>query len=178
MTSEPDKLPEWRTRAAAVVDPSLAAVALSSEIAHEVFQHARECYPEEACGLLVGPRAGSPVRIERCTNVQERRRRLGESDLAARHGYWMDEKELMLALRRVDEEGNTLLMIYHSHVDTEAYFSHADLAAALGPDGTPLYPGVAHLVIAVYEDGVRDATGFVWSDELARYRGHAVQQVG
>jgi proteasome lid subunit RPN8/RPN11 len=90
----------------------------------------------------------------------------------------MDEKELMLALRRADEEGNTLLMIYHSHVDTEAYFSHADLAAALGPDGTPLYPGVAHLVIAVYEDGVRDATGFVWSDELARYRGHAVQQVG
>lgn len=178
MPIDPDNFPELRTRAAAVVDPTLAAVPLSSEIVHEVFQHARECYPEEACGLLLGPPGGPPLRIERCTNVQSRRKLSGESELDARHGYWMDEKELVRALRRADEEGNTLLIIYHSHVDAEAYFSHADLVSALGPDGTPLYPGVGQLVLSVYDDGVRDAGCFLWSEEAGGYSGHAVQQVG
>src|SRR5262245_23926261 len=46
-------------RAAAVLDPALPPVALPRGLVLEAFAHARECYPEECCGLLIGP-AGAP----------------------------------------------------------------------------------------------------------------------
>ena len=106
MSHAPDEAEDWRERAAAVVDPALPGVPVPRELIHELFQHARECYPEEACGLLVGPRGGPPVRIERCTNVQTRRKLQGESQLDARHGYWMDERELLRALQTTEQEGH------------------------------------------------------------------------
>ena len=177
MGSEPERTADGQARAPAVADPDLPSMGLPAELLLEVYQHARECYPEEACGLLVGPKGGPPARIERCHNVQDRRKLLGESELDARHGYWIDEKELMLALQRAEREGQALQVVYHSHVDTGAYFSHADLVAALGPEGLPLWPGVAQLVVAVYHEGVRDAAYFTWDEEARRFVGRAVAQV-
>jgi proteasome lid subunit RPN8/RPN11 len=177
MATQADPEQDWRERAAAVVEPGVAAIPLARELIYEVFQHSRECYPEEACGLLLGPEGGPSNRIARCTNVQTRRKLAGESDLDARHGYWIDERELVEVLRRAGEEGDALLWIYHSHVDTGPYFSHTDLDSALGPDGTPLWPGVGQLVISVYEDGVRDVAGYVWDDASAAFHGRAVQEV-
>lgn len=177
MAGDSANSPEWRARAAAWLDTASPAVPLPGQVVHEVFQHVRECYPEEACGLLVGPPGGVPSEVERCTNVQTRRKLAGESELDARHGYWIDERELIQVLRRAEGEGHAILWIYHSHVDTEAYFSHTDLAAALGPEGTPLWPGVGQLVLACYEDGVRDAACFVWDDDEGCYSGRVVQQV-
>lgn len=168
---------EWLERAAAVADPERPPAELPSVLVHEIFLHSRECYPEEACGLLLGPPGGPPTRIERCTNVQTRRKLDGLSELDARHGYWIDERELLRALRRAEEEGSSLLVIYHSHVDTEAYFSETDRDAALGPDGRPLWPGVAQLVLSVYEDGVRDMACFVWAEDVRGFVGQAVRQV-
>ena len=178
MSTARQRSPEWQARAAAVLDPARPPVALPAGLLDEVYQHAREGYGEEACGLLVGPGGGPPERIERCTNVQTRRKLAGESELDAREGYWIDERELLLAQRRASENGHELLVIYHSHVDTGAYFSHADLAAALGPGGTPLWPGVAQLVVSVYEDGVRDVVWFDWDDVACAFMGHAVERVG
>ncbi len=178
MASASQRAPEWATRAAARVDSALPPAELPAELLREVYQHARECYPEEACGLLVGPRGAAPRRIERCTNVQRRRKLAGESELDAHEGYWIDERELLQALRRAEQEGDVLRVIYHSHVDTGAYFSHADQAAALGPGDTPLWPGVAQLVVSVYESGVRDAAYFDWDEPLHAFRGHSVARPG
>ena len=158
-------------------EPGAGAIALPGTLLHEVFQHARECYPEEACGLLLGPSGARPVRIERCTNVQNNRKLSGQSDLDARHGYWIDEGELMRCLKRAEREGHEILVIYHSHVDTGAYFSATDAEQALGPDGRPLYPGVLQLVVGVDEHGVREAAGFTWSAEQSRFVGHAIREV-
>ncbi len=178
MPSASQRAPEWLTRAAVRVDPALPAVELPGELLREVYQHAHECYPEEACGLLVGPGGAAPRRIERCTNVQTRRKLAGESDLDAHEGYWIDERELLQALRRAEQLGEALRVIYHSHVDTGAYFSHADQAAALGPGDAPLWPGVAQLVVSVYETGVRDAAYFAWDEALRAFRGRSVARPG
>ena len=167
---------EWEARAAAVVDPQLAPWPIPDGLLFEVFQHALECHPEEACGLLLGAQGTAPTRVERCTNVQNRRRADGLSELDARHGYWIDEGELLRALRGAERGGEKLLVIYHSHVDTAAYFSHADLDAALGPDQRPLYPGVAQLVLSVYEDGVRDSALFLWDADTGSFAGRRVER--
>ena len=169
----------WRERAAVVVDPSLRPVLLPRELMLEIFQHARECYPEECCGLLTGVEgSGEPSRFVRCTNVQSRRRSMGESELDARHGFWIDELELLRTLRETEERGEALQVVYHSHIDTPAYLSHTDLQGAVGHNGAPLWPGVAHLVVSVQDGGVHEAALFEWDSEAGRFLGRAVQETG
>lgn len=165
----------WRARAAAVVDPSLEPVELPREVLLEVFQHARECYPEECCGLLLGSDAREAPRVLRCANVQSARAARGESDLDARQAFWIDEQELLHALRDADQSGERLVAVYHSHVDTAAYLSFTDLAGALGPDGSPLYRGAQQLVVSVQESGVSGAALFTWDAAAQRYRGRALR---
>jgi proteasome lid subunit RPN8/RPN11 len=148
---------------------------LPLEVVIEVFTHARECYPEECCGLLIGATASTPQRVVRCTNVQSQRHSRGESDLDARHGFWIDERELMRALREAEERGEDLRAVYHSHIDTEPYLSRADVEAALGPGGKPLWPGVSHLVVAVRDGVVREAVLYDWDATDARFVGRPVE---
>ena len=167
--------PTWKERAAARVDEAVEALSFPRELLLEVFQHARECYPEECCGLLLGSDWEAPVRIVRCTNVQSTRVARGESSLDARRAFWIDEQELLHALREADQRGERLVGIYHSHVDTAAYLSHTDLAGALGADGRPLYPGAAQLVVSVQESGVLGAALVAWDESSHGFRGRSVR---
>ena len=152
-------------------------VRLGRDLLLEVYEHARECYPEECCGLLTGPPGGLPQRIVRCTNVQNRRTAAGESALDARHAFWIDDTELREAIERAEETGNRMLGVYHSHIDTGAYLSEADLQAALGPDGRPVWPGVGHLVVSVQDGIVRDAAYFEWDEDAGAFVRRAVKEV-
>ena len=165
----------WQARAAVQVDGALPPAELPRDLLLEVFQHARECYPEECCGLLTGSEAEAPSRVVRCTNVQSARAARGESDLGARRAFWIDEQELFNALRGAEQRGERLVVIYHSHVDTAAYLSFTDLEGALGPDGLPLYAGVAQLVVSVQESGALGAALFEWDESARRFRGRAVR---
>jgi proteasome lid subunit RPN8/RPN11 len=166
---------DWRERAAAVSDAGAEPAPLPRALLLEVFQHARECYPEECCGLLSGTDRDGPLHVIRCANVQSQRVARGESNLDATRAFWIDEQELLNALRSAEASGEKLLIIYHSHVDTAAYLSHTDAAGALGPDGTPLYPDCAQLVVAVDESGPGDAALFVWDDAARAFRGRPVR---
>jgi proteasome lid subunit RPN8/RPN11 len=171
----PEPEAAWPARAAVQVDASLEPIALPRALVLEVFQHARECYPEECCGLLTGTDERGPLRVVRCTNVQNTRVARGESDLDARRAFWIDDQELLNALRGAEQRGERLVIVYHSHVDTAAYLSFTDLEGALGPDGLPLYPGAAQLVVSVQEAGVLGAALFEWDDAAHRFRGRAVR---
>lgn len=166
---------EWRERAAAVADPEAEPAQLPRELLLEVFQHARECYPEECCGLFTGTESAGPLHVVRCANVQSKRVARAESNLDASRAFWIDEQELLHALRTAEFSGERLWLVYHSHVDTAAYLSHTDVAGALGPDGEPAYPRSAQLVVSVRESGVGEAALFEW-DEVARsFRGRPVR---
>ena len=166
---------DWRSRAAAVPDAAREPARLARDLALEVFSHACESYPEECCGLLLGPPGGAPLEVIRCTNVQNQRLARGESDLDARRAFWIDEVELHRALRDADAREHVLRVVYHSHIDTGAYLSHTDLQGALGPDGMPLYTGAAQLVVAVSEAVVREAALYEWDAAGGCYQGRVVE---
>ncbi len=168
----------WRERAAAVADPELPAATLPRELIAEIFAHARECYPEECCGLLIGMPDGGKQRVVRCANVQSQRQARGESELDASQGFWIDPSELEAALRAAQGREEELRAVYHSHVDTEAYLSQTDLLAATGSGGEPIWPGVAHLVISVREGKVRSAALFEWDDARSVFRGRFAHEEG
>jgi proteasome lid subunit RPN8/RPN11 len=152
---------------------------LVADLVMEIMGHARECYPEECCGVLLGTAGGPPQQAVRLTNVQSLRRSRGESELDAGHGFWMDEAELLATLRDAERRGQELMAVYHSHIDTDAYLSHADVAGALGPDGRPLYPGAAQIVVSVWEGAAREMemSWFEWDEERATFVGRGIRRV-
>lgn len=168
--------PDWQLRAAVVVDPSAAGASLPREIVGELFAHAVECYPEECCGLVLGTPPHRVERVVRCTNVQNRQLRRGESTLDATRAFWIDEFELLEASRDAEASSQEILIIYHSHVDTAAYFSQQDLQGALGPQGTPLWPQATQLVLSVNEGVVSDAALFEWQPGEGGYLGRRLSE--
>lgn len=167
---------DWRRRAAAVPDKALEPARLTRDLALEVFAHARECYPEECCGILTGPPEGEPLSVIRCTNVQNQRLARGESDLDACRAFWIDEVELHRALCDAESRDQVLRAVYHSHTDTGAYLSYTDLQGALGPDGGPLYPGATQLVVSVSDGVVREAALYEWNAAEGRFEGRVVEE--
>jgi proteasome lid subunit RPN8/RPN11 len=168
---------DWWIRAAARVESELPASELPRVLVLEIFGHARECYPEECCGLIVGPKASAHWRVVRCSNVQNARKAQGESELDAREAFWVDESELLSALRAAEAAGESVQAIYHSHADAAAYLSHIDVRNATSASGRPLWPGLAHVVVSVLEDGAREAGWFEWDESAGRFRGHRIQEV-
>ena len=109
-------------------------------------------YPAECCGVLMVRDAPSPDRLlMRCRNIQDD---LHDKDPRrhprdSRTAYFIDPKDL-LAIGRREGEGYRVATIYHSHIDTGAYFSPTDRQNAL-IDGEPAYPDAVYVVLSVVE---------------------------
>ncbi len=135
--------------------------------------HAEEGHPEEICGVLFATPDGQLVR--RMTNIQNR---LHAEDPVlhprdARTAYLMDSRELFEATRDGERPGWRIALFYHSHPEHDAYFSDTDTARALwgepGADAEPAYPGVAYVVLSVFDRRVRDVKAFAWSQESREF---------
>jgi len=125
------------------------------------YAEAQRCYPEEACGLILGPADGPLCDEARaCQNQQNRMHQLDPERFPrdATTAYCLGLKDLRI-LEDSAASPRPVKIIYHSHVDRGAYFSDEDRRAALFFDGTPTYP-VDYLVISCHKDGVHGAKLF------------------
>ncbi len=98
---------------------------LSRELADELIAHAREDMPNECCGLIAG-RGDVATRVLRTTNTE-----------ASPFMYVMDPREQMDLMDAIEDAGEDLVAIYHSHTRSAAYPSRTDVELAFFPD--PLY---------------------------------------
>jgi proteasome lid subunit RPN8/RPN11 len=69
--------------------------------------------------------------------------------------------EDLIEISRREAAGWTVHVIYHSHIDTGAYFSETDRRNAL-IDGQPTYPEATYVVVAVDAGRAGDARAFRW----------------
>ena len=145
-------------------------IAIDSDALTAMHAHAVEGFPEEVCGVLLEGPDGQIVR--RMQNVQNA---LHAADPVAnprdaRTAYQFDAAELLEVTRQGDAPGWRIVLFYHSHPQHGAYFSDTDKARALFGGEVelgPAFPGVAYLVISVYDRAVRDRKCFAW-DEAAQ----------
>ncbi len=141
----------------------------------QVRAHAEAEYPAECCGVLLirgGPRAERLLLP--CRNIQDE---LHARDPArhprdSRTAYFIDPKEL-LAIGRREAEGYGVAIIYHSHIDADAYFSPTDKHNAL-IDGEPTYPEAAYVVLSVMQGKSVDQKAFVWDPRARDFVPHAL----
>ena len=85
--------------------------------------HARADHPDEACGVITGP-AGSdvPTRFVAMTNADR-----------SPTFFRFDPAEQLRLYQAMDDAGEEIVVVYHSHTATEAYPSRTDIAYASEP---------------------------------------------
>ena len=96
---------------------------ISATVLQQIGAHAISCYPEEACGLLVGTSATSTVlEFHSCVNIARSAR-----------VYTLDPGQHLRIERDAENRGLEVIGVMHSHTHTEAYPSSTDIAQAPDP---------------------------------------------
>jgi proteasome lid subunit RPN8/RPN11 len=99
---------------------------IARELIDEIVAHAREEAPNECCGLLAGV-DGRATQVHRARNQE-----------ASPFRYVVDSRDQIRIMDEIEEAGEELVGIYHSHTRSAAYPSQTDVNLAKGwPD--PLY---------------------------------------
>jgi proteasome lid subunit RPN8/RPN11 len=100
-------------------------VKLSRALADELIAHAHDDLPNECCGMIAG-RGDTATRVLRTENSE-----------GSPFMYVMDPQEQMRLMDAIDDAGEDLLAIYHSHTRSAAYPSRTDVELAFYAQ--PLY---------------------------------------
>ncbi|MGB0679805.1 MAG: Mov34/MPN/PAD-1 family protein [Polyangiales bacterium] len=133
-------------------------VVLTPAVLAEVEAHARECYPSECCGFLVGAAAEPAVvdEVQRERNEADRYHALDPERFPrdSRTYFKMNELRATRAFTEGERDGRPVKVIYHSHCDAGAYFSEED-AATFAQEGVLMWP-CAFLVVSVAQGEVRE----------------------
>jgi [CysO sulfur-carrier protein]-S-L-cysteine hydrolase len=116
-------------------------VTLAPGILEKVLTHARQCLPEEGCGIIAGTN-GVADRFIPIRNA-----------MASDRSYEMDPAELISAFRSLRESGETMLAIYHSHPRAAAKPSLHDIQRAH-------YPEAAQVIVSLENADKPDIRAF------------------
>jgi proteasome lid subunit RPN8/RPN11 len=119
-------------------------IELPRDVRDAVCAHAREGYPREVCGVLLGR-----ARADRRVATRALRARNAS---AAADRFQVEPADLVAALAQADASGLELIGFYHSHPDQPAVASSVDLAQT-SPWGGYSYPIVS--VVAGRVDDLR-----------------------
>jgi proteasome lid subunit RPN8/RPN11 len=114
---------------------------IARDLIEEILAHAREESPNECCGMIGGT-DGQARTVYRATNAE-----------ASPLRYSIDAKEQFDLMRRIEDTGEELVGIYHSHTRSPAYPSQTDVNLAGWPDAV-------YLIASLEDQGDPDVRGF------------------
>lgn len=100
---------------------------VSRSVHAQMIAQAIDCYPEEACGLLIGKidtgdASGSVERFVRCENITH-----------SGKVYTIAPRDLMRADRDAEDQGLEIIGVMHSHTHTDPFPSQTDVNQAPDP---------------------------------------------
>ena len=96
-------------------------IRIESEPWEAMVSHARQTYPNECCGAMLGPVSGDDKTVHAALPLEN----VFDGAQAAR--YELRPQDLLAADKAAHERHMDLIGIYHSHPDCGAYFSKTDL---------------------------------------------------
>ena len=104
---------------------------IPTKLYDKLLAHARDDAPNECCGL-VGGKDGMANSVYRARNAE-----------ASPLRYNLDPQDQFRIMTEMDERGEELLAIYHSHTASPAYPSQTDINLAAYPDALYLIVSLA-----------------------------------
>lgn len=114
---------------------------ISKQLIDEMVAHARDDLPNECCGM-VGGREGDATTVYRAENAE-----------ASPLRYSIDAKEQFRLIRGIEDAGEELVAIYHSHTRSAAYPSQTDVNLAGWPEAV-------YLIVSLADSEAPDVKGF------------------
>jgi proteasome lid subunit RPN8/RPN11 len=126
----------------------------AGDVGH-IHEHAREAYPEECAGALVGMDAGGMkvvVDVWRAENTHEEERS---------RRFLIEPLKIKEFEERAAERDLDVLGFYHSHPDHPAEPSEYDRDHA--------WPGWSYVIASVSKDNVEDMRSWVLKDDRSGY---------
>jgi proteasome lid subunit RPN8/RPN11 len=108
------------------------SLALPESARADIIAHARDHTPRECCGIIAG-RNGKVTQVHRLTNTEPGNTR-----------YLFDDEEFFKLYWELENRGETLLSVYHSHPATVAYPSKTDVEFALWPEAVYVICSLEH----------------------------------
>lgn len=113
----------------------------------EIVAHAREDLPNECCGM-VGGGEGEARTVYRAENAE-----------ASPLRYSIDAKEQFRLMRAIEDGGEELVAIYHSHTKSAAYPSQTDVNQAVA------WPEQVYVIVSLADPGNPDVKAY-WLKDL------------
>lgn len=104
---------------------------LPAALAEDLIAHAIGDLPNECCGMIAGS-GGEARRVYRATNSE-----------GSPFMYVMDPREQLRIMEEIDDSGDDLLAVYHSHTRSAAYPSRTDVELAFFPETLYLIVSIA-----------------------------------
>jgi proteasome lid subunit RPN8/RPN11 len=133
---------------------------IQREILEKIRSHAKEEYPNECCGVLLGNAAENVVKAAvLCQNVRSEQTR-----------YEIDARELVRIQREARENGHEIVGFYHSHPDHPATWSATDLAEAH-------WIGCSYVIVSVNEGEAAEVRSFRLSGRLEEDKRFEVEDI-
>jgi len=121
-------------------------VKISRQLIDEMVAHAREDLPNECCGMI-GGRDGVATSVVRVENAA-----------ASPLRYEMDPQGQYDALKSIEDGGDELLAIYHSHTKSAAYPSQTDVNQAVA------WPEQVYVIVSLADSEAPDVKAFLLQD--------------
>jgi proteasome lid subunit RPN8/RPN11 len=105
---------------------------ISLSLYHKMIEHVQSTFPLEGCGLLAG-RQTQATELYMIDNI-----------LQSPVAYEMDPKQQVKAMLDMDEKGNDMLAVYHSHPQGPSIPSETDITQAY-------YPESAYIIVSLQQ---------------------------
>lgn len=151
---------------------------ISSYVLDMMLRHAEREYPNEACGIVIGPKIKRmAIGVFPIKNIQDELHAKDPTRYPrlAKTAYQMDPKEVKIVEKEAESKAFETKLFYHSHPDHGVYFSEEDRAIAC-PWGEPSYPEVGHVVISVENGKAVAASEFYWNPEKQDFEERKLKQ--
>jgi proteasome lid subunit RPN8/RPN11 len=120
---------------------------IAKRLIDEMVAHAREDLPNECCGM-VGGANGEASAVIPVVNAA-----------ATPLRFEMDPQGQYNALKMIEDDGQELLAIYHSHTKSAAYPSQTDVNQAVN------WPDAIYLIVSLQDADAPDVKGY-WLKDL------------
>ena len=118
---------------------------ITSAALEAIRAHGAEGYPNEICGIMIGPRGeGRATEVERARNIVVDR---------ARDRYEIDPRDHIRIQRETDAAGLDIVGYYHSHPDHPAQASRFDTERA--------WAGYVYVIVSIANGEPVDANAFI-----------------
>ncbi len=118
----------------------VSGLTISPALADELLAHARAEVPNEACGILSGPADGEMATAYHPARNMD----------ASPYVYTVHPEDLVRIVLAIEDAGDDLVAIFHSHTHTPAEPSPTDRRQAM-------YPDAIYLLATLMNDGAAPA---------------------